>query len=128
MDRKANGTFAPGTSGNPGGRPAQLSQVIELARAKTTKMVETLTDIVLDTDQPTRDRVKAADIVLCRGWGQPVATLDTTIEDKRPHERVKVSSADVLANYRVPPEKPSDDAAGQQVGEPNGGESEIFYD
>ena len=78
MDRKANGQFAAGVSGNPGGRPAQLAEVVELARTRTPKVIETLYDIVLDLDDkhPTSARVSAAQTLLDRGYGKPQASVD----------------------------------------------------
>jgi len=75
VDRKANGQFAAGVSGNPGGRPAQLAEVAELARARSPKVIETLYNIVLDPDQPTGARVTAAQTLLDRGYGKPQASV-----------------------------------------------------
>jgi len=118
MDRKANGTFAPGVSGNPGGRPKQLTEVVELSRAKTTEVIDTLHKIVQDTDQPTRDRVRAGDILLSRAWGLPTATVEQLIEDRRDYEpSPRPSAAELLADWRKRAgrdEKPADDI-GEQV-------------
>ena len=76
MDRKANGQFQAGVSGNPGGRPAQLAEVAELARARSPKVIETLYNIVLDDKHPTGARVSAAQTLLDRGYGRPQASVD----------------------------------------------------
>ena len=72
MGRKPNGQFQAGVSGNPGGRPAQLAEVTELARARTPKVIETLYGIVIDDKHPTSARVSAAQTLLDRGYVFPI--------------------------------------------------------
>ena len=134
--RNSDGTFAKGHSGNKGGRPREVAEVRELAREHTEAALKTLATIMEDDDAPHAARVSAANAVLDRAVGKPTATLDTTIEDRRPHERPRGSTADeLLARWRAREAKQApeggaghDDGAAGQVGEPNGGESEIFYD
>ena len=45
--RLRSGKFAPGQSGNPGGRPKDEYRVAELARSYTVEVIETLVDLVL---------------------------------------------------------------------------------
>ena len=73
-ERRAVG-FLPGQSGNPGGRPKALREVMELARAKTEAAVETLAGIMSDEKAPPAARVSAATALLDRGWGRPVQGL-----------------------------------------------------
>lgn len=67
--------FLPGQSGNPGGRPKALREVMELARAKTEAAVEALAGIMSDEAAPAAARVSAATALLDRGWGRPVQGL-----------------------------------------------------
>lgn len=67
--------FRPGQSGNPGGRPKALREVMDLARAKTEAAVETLAGIMADGSAPPAARVSAAIALLDRGWGRPVQGL-----------------------------------------------------
>lgn len=71
--------FQPGQSGNPGGRPKAVREVVELARAHTVAAITALADIVQDSGAPPAARVTAADKLLERGWGkavQPVSGAD----------------------------------------------------
>ncbi len=108
MDREANGQFRPGVSGNPGGRPAQLAEVTELARARTPKVIEALYGIVLDPDQPTGARVSAAQVLLDRGYGRPQASVD-----------LHVAGGPSLVDILVGAGKLERDEATAQVDEPD---------
>ena len=67
--RLKSGQFAPGQSGNPGGRPKDEHRVADLARSYTTEAIETLVDLMRNA---TEDRVRgtAAQALLDRGWGK----------------------------------------------------------
>lgn len=69
ITRKTRGQFAPGVSGNPGGRPKELFHVRELAQERTSEAIETLTQI-MRTGTPDGARVRAAEALLDRAWGR----------------------------------------------------------
>ena len=46
LHRSKSGQFAPGQSGNPGGRPKDEHRVGELARSYTREAIETLVDLM----------------------------------------------------------------------------------
>lgn len=87
--RKSNGQFQKGKSGNPGGRPKELAQVKELARAHTVEAVETLVE-VMKTARSAVARIMAADSVLNRGWGKPTQAVELTGKDGRPIQTEQV--------------------------------------
>ena len=68
--------FPPGVSGNPGGRPAVIGPVRELARQHTTTAINTLADIARNTEAPPAARVAASSALLDRGWGKPTQPLE----------------------------------------------------
>ena len=70
--------FRPGTSGNPGGRPKGLSEVIALAREHTELAITTLVDIAKQTKAAPAARVAAASALLDRGWGKPAQAIQAT--------------------------------------------------
>ena len=65
-----SGRFAPGSSGNPGGRPKDEARVAELARSYTSEAVETLV-YLMRHGRDERARGTAAQALLDRGWGKP---------------------------------------------------------
>ena len=68
--RNKSGQFAPGTSGNPGGRPKDEARVAELARSYTSEAIDTLVDLMRHS-KDERVRGTAAQALLDRGWGKP---------------------------------------------------------
>ena len=75
---RSNTSFQPGTSGNPGGRPKGLSEVIALAREHTELAITTLVDIAKQTKAAPAARVAAASALLDRGWGKPAQAIQAT--------------------------------------------------
>jgi hypothetical protein len=68
--RNKSGQFAPGTSGNPGGRPKDEARVAELARSHTIEAIDTLVELMRH-GKDERVRGTAAQALLDRGWGKP---------------------------------------------------------
>jgi hypothetical protein len=69
--RNIDGTFRPGYSGNPGGRPAVVSELQKLARAQTPAALAALIEVLSDAGNPPSARVAAAVALLDRGYGRP---------------------------------------------------------
>lgn len=72
--------FAPGQSGNPGGR-AKVTlpdgrSLADVAREHTMDAVSTLVEVMTDADAPPPARVSAASAILDRGWGRPTQDVD----------------------------------------------------
>lgn len=80
--RDPGGRFLSGASPNPGGRPRNVSSVIELARERTAEAVQTLTDVMHDPACPASARVSAATALLDRAWGRPFSAVNVAVTDK----------------------------------------------
>ena len=80
--RDKTGRFIKGYSGNPGGRPKDEYNVIELARSYTTEALETLVELMRD-GKDERVRGTAAQALLDRGWGKPKVEVLTENGDYR---------------------------------------------
>jgi len=78
--RGNSGQFAKGRSGNPGGRPKQLNEVKDLARAHTAAAIARLA-YWMESEDP-KASVAAANALLDRAWGK--ATQPLSNEDDKP--------------------------------------------
>jgi len=79
--RDTRGRWLKGAeSPNPGGRPAVIAEVKQLAQEYTTSAIHTLADIMTDTSAPTTARIAAANAVLDRAIGRPVQPVESTVE------------------------------------------------
>ena len=67
--------FKPGQSGNPGGKPKALKDVIALARQHTPMAIAALVEIIQTADRYPAARVAAINTLLDRGWGKPALTM-----------------------------------------------------
>ena len=75
--------FAPGKSGNPGGRPRVVAEIQLLARNHTADALKTLAEIMKNPKVSPAARVSAACALLDRGYGKPAQESTVTIDDKR---------------------------------------------
>lgn len=67
--------FKHGQSGNPGGRPAIVKGIQELARQHTADAVSAL----LEALKKPGERVPAANVLLAYGYGRPVLTQNMRV-------------------------------------------------
>lgn len=86
--------FAPGQSGNPGGRPKESNKVKELARVHTERAIEVLAESLADP----KLKVSAAQALLDRGWGKAAQIIsgddDAPVRVIATIERIIVSPSD----------------------------------
>lgn len=75
--------WKPGQSGNPGGRPAVIKEIRDLARAHTMTAFNTLLAVCENSEAPPAARVSAAAHILDRGFGKPQQSIVSTIRDAR---------------------------------------------
>ena len=74
-----NPNWTKGVTGNPGGRPAIIREIRNLARKQTEAAIETLAEICSDREAPQAARVAAATALLDRGWGKPTQPIDANV-------------------------------------------------
>ena len=67
VERRKDGTIAPGASGNPGGRPKGYADFREACRDRTPQALAAL-EAALSDDKLC---VQAASVLLMHGWGKP---------------------------------------------------------
>ncbi|WP_215747867.1 DUF5681 domain-containing protein [Gluconobacter sp. P1C6_b] len=85
--RKGNANLKPfkkGQSGNPGGIPKDLREVIALARSHTVTAITALAEIAGSPASPESARVSAANALLDRAWGKAKETVEISGQDGAP--------------------------------------------
>ena len=65
--------WAKGESGNPKGRTKRDFALAEAARVPSAEMFEIILGIARDQSAPPETRLRAAEAVLSRGFGRPIA-------------------------------------------------------
>jgi HEAT repeat protein len=89
--RDANGRWKPGHAPNPRGRPKVAGEVRALAQQHCAAAITTLVEL-MTTSPDERVRLSAAEAILDRGVGKPIAAVEVTHTD--------TSVADALENMR----------------------------
>lgn len=79
-----SGSWKPGQSANPGGRPKQDGRVKELAQQQTELAINTLVEICENKKNGASARAAAAVALLDRGWGRPAQAIVGGDEDDQP--------------------------------------------
>ena len=80
-NRTKTGLFKPGQTGNPGGRPKLPEELKEAFKALAPKALETLADVMSNSVKDS-DRVKAAEVILDRGYGKATQHIDANVESQ----------------------------------------------
>src|ERR687898_2076418 len=68
--------FQPGQSGNPGGKPKKLAELVDLARSLAPDALKALHEIAVH-GRSEKCRIEAAVALLDRGFGKPKITVES---------------------------------------------------
>jgi hypothetical protein len=79
VERLPSGRFAPGVTGNPGGRPQAVRDVAAAARAHTADAISVLAEIMNSPKTPSAARVAASSLLLAYAWGKPTQAIAVSL-------------------------------------------------
>lgn len=101
IERVGRGRYAPGQSGNPGGRAAVPAEIKEMLGRLTPRAVEIMAE-TLECDDP-KLRFQAAQEVLNRSLGKPVQALDVkaTVDNGQAHLEALRSLVALAASRQI---------------------------
>ncbi len=74
--------FKKGQSGNPGGRPKEVSEVKDLARTHGVDAIERLVELIASDNE--RTAVAACEAILNRGYGRPAQSMSLSGDEDKP--------------------------------------------
>lgn len=80
--RGSDGRFLPGN--RTGGRKKLPEELVEMCRALSPQAIETAKKIMLDKEARAGDRLRAAEIILDRGYGKPAQAVNLEIDKTQP--------------------------------------------
>jgi hypothetical protein len=76
--------FTKGKSGNPNGRPMMPEELKEKCRSYTEEGINNLIEIAQDKKKQPKDRIKAIEILLERGYGKAAQAIIGGDEGDKP--------------------------------------------
>src|SRR5215203_5063164 len=81
--------FQPGQSGNPGGKPKKLAELVDLARSLAPDAIKALHEIAVN-GRSEKCRIVAAVALLDRGFGKPKAAAESQADRPILHRIEKI--------------------------------------
>lgn len=105
MARQGNPAWTKGVSGNPGGKPRGMINGVHvptLAREYGPEAIRTLAEIMRDKEAPPAPRVKAAEVLLNRGFGLAPAVVTMVTEQRDASEYTDEELAAALEGDETP--------------------------
>ena len=81
-NRVISGRFKKGQSGNPGGRPAKLTELTAHCKDMTPDVLQTIQGIILNGEAKDADRIAACRLVLEYGFGKATQVMEVDVRSQ----------------------------------------------
>ena len=72
-----------GYTGNPGGRPAMDPELKKAVQGYAKQAIEYLCAVLTDPESKPDHRIRAAEVLIDRGFGKAVQAVDATLTERR---------------------------------------------
>jgi hypothetical protein len=76
VKKRRGGSFKPGKSGNPGGRPKISEDILAMCRAASPRAISELLAVFDDEQARPGDKIRASEAILNRAWGTPTQSVE----------------------------------------------------
>jgi hypothetical protein len=93
--------FRKGVCPNPSGRPKMPDEIREAFRALAPESLEALKRIMQSEDTKDNDRIRAIEIILNRGYGTPVQSIELGNKDGDPFNVMSLTYQEALQRVKA---------------------------
>jgi len=93
--------FKKGVCPNPAGRPKMPNEMRDAFKALAPESLEVLRKIMQSDETRDNDRIRAIEIILNRGYGTPVQSIEIGNKDNDPFNVMSLSYEEALQRLKV---------------------------
>ena len=100
-NRGSGRPFKKGVCPNPAGRPKMPAEIRDAFKSLAPESLEVLRKIMQSDESRDNDRIRAIEIILNRGYGTPVQSIEIGNKDNDPFNVMKLTYGEALQRLEV---------------------------